>query len=467
MSKYTLHGKLHSPYQEDGVKWMLAMEKQISGPKGGFLCDEMGLGKTIQIISTILDNPKPRTLIVVPKSIVTQWSTEIAKFAPGLSVLVYDGPDRTRDVQSMNDVDVVICPYSMLHNKTTLLHRVKWSRVVLDEAHEIRNRTTRTFKCAFKLDTEIRWLVTGTPVFNSMEDFVSLCAFLGFSKNTVQAMHKEIKDIYIMRRTKSDGLITLPYCHFENVELDMYETERSLYEIAFVDAQERIRDIMRTAISVESRNMHILECLLRVRQVMIWPQLYHDGVAKKEGCEPVFWTGNTRKMDALNDSIAEHPDEKSIVFCQYNGEMDKIQSMFTDNVYRIDGSVDKDERNARLQKFKNARGGAVLVIQIKCGGVGLNVQCASRVYIMSPSWNPSTELQAIGRCHRTGQTREVYVKKFLYNDTNRVRSVDLAMVSLQGHKSVLCADVLNDKRIESQIPSKQEKSIDAIRKIFR
>ncbi len=467
MSKYNLHGKLHSPYQEDGVKWMLAMEKQATGPKGGFLCDEMGLGKTIQIISTILNNPKPHTLIVVPKSIVTQWSTEIAKFAPGLSVLVYDGPERTKNIQNMNDADVVICPYSMLHNKTTLLHRIKWSRVVLDEAHEIRNRQTRTFKCAFKLETQIRWLVTGTPVFNSMEDFVSLCAFLGFSKNTVQAMHKEIKDIYIMRRTKSDGLITIPYCHFENVELDMYENECSLYEHAFVDAQERIRDIMSSAITPESRNMHILECLLRVRQVMIWPQLYYDGVAKKEGCEPTLWTSNTRKMNALYESVMKHPDEKSIIFCQYNGEMHKIQSMFEGNVYRIDGSVDKDERNTRLQKFKNTQGGAVLVIQIKCGGVGLNVQCASRVYIMSPSWNPSTELQAIGRCHRTGQTREVYVKKFLYNDTKRVRSVDLAMVSLQGHKSVLCADVLNDKRIETQIPSKQEKSIDAIRKIFR
>jgi len=441
--------------------------KHIGKPKGGFLCDEMGLGKTVQLIATILGNKKRKTLIVVPKSIVTQWSTEIAKFAPGLSVLVYDGPERTKNIQNMNDADVVICPYSMLHNKTTLLHRIKWSRVVLDEAHEIRNRQTRTFKCAFKLETQIRWLVTGTPVFNSMEDFVSLCAFLGFSKNTVQAMHKEIKDIYIMRRTKSDGLITIPYCHFENVELDMYENECSLYEHAFVDAQERIRDIMSSAITPESRNMHILECLLRVRQVMIWPQLYYDGVAKKEGCEPTLWTSNTRKMNALYESVMKHPDEKSIIFCQYNGEMHKIQSMFEGNVYRIDGSVDKDERNTRLQKFKNTQGGAVLVIQIKCGGVGLNVQCASRVYIMSPSWNPSTELQAIGRCHRTGQTREVYVKKFLYNDTKRVRSVDLAMVSLQGHKSVLCADVLNDKRIETQIPSKQEKSIDAIRKIFR
>lgn len=467
MNKYRLNGTLYAPYQEDGVKWMLAMENQPTGPKGGFLCDEMGLGKTIQIISTILGNPKPRTLIVVPKTIVTQWSTEIGKFAPGLSVLVYDGPERTKDIQVMMNADLVVCPYSMLHNKTSLLQCIKWDRVVLDEAHEIRNRQTRTFKAAFKLDTRIRWLVTGTPVFNSMEDFVSLCAFLGFAKNTVQAMHKEIKDIYILRRTKSDGLITLPQCHFENVEIDMYEEERLLYEEAFAESQERIRDIMSTAISLESRNMHILECLLRVRQVMIWPQLYLDGVAKKEEREPVAWKGTTCKMDTLHKSVTAHPDEKCIIFCQYNGEMNQIARIFEGKVYRIDGSIDKDERTTRLQRFKDVSGGAILVIQIKCGGVGLNVQCASRVYIMSPSWNPSTELQAIGRCHRSGQTREVYVKKFLYNDTLRARSVDLAMVSLQGHKSVLCADVLNDKRIEAQLPSKHEKSIDAIRKIFR
>jgi SNF2 family DNA or RNA helicase len=120
-----------------------------------------------------------------------------------------------------------------------------------------------------------------------------------------------------------------------------------------------------------------------------------------------------------------------------------------------------------LGLFGTAPSNSVLIIQIKCGGQGLNIQCATRVYIMSPSWNPSTELQAIGRCHRSGQTKEVHVKKFVYNDTQKFRSVDLAMMSLQGHKSVLCAEVLNDKRIEFQIPMKQEKSIDAIRKIFR
>ena len=146
MNKYTLNGTLYAPYQVDGVKWMYDMEHQTSGPKGGFLCDEMGVGKTIQIIATMLKNPKPHTLIVVPKTIVTQWSTEISKFAPGLSTHVYDGPDRTTNVEDLKKVDVVICPYSLVYNRKTILHAMKWDRVVLDEAHEIRNRKSETFK---------------------------------------------------------------------------------------------------------------------------------------------------------------------------------------------------------------------------------------------------------------------------------------------------------------------------------
>ena len=466
--KYTLRGTLYAPYQVDGVRWMLGMENQTEGPKGGFLCDEMGLGKTIQIIATILGNPKKHTLIVVPKTIVTQWSKELMKFAPGLSVLVYDGPKRTKEKNDLLTHDVVICPYSVTHSKTSVLGLVSWDRIILDEAHEIRNRQTRTFKCVNNLKSSIRWLVTGTPIFNSMEDFVTLCAFLGIPKNTVQAMHKQIKDIYILRRTKADSFLDLPYCHFENVELDMYPEEKALYECAFMECQESIRRVMHTSVSIEARNMHILECLLRVRQLMVWPQLYLDGVAKKSEQPPQPWEHKTHKMDKLFTHINSHPDEKTIVFCQFKGEMDYIEkSLVSTTVFRIDGTVEKDERHRRIELFSSAPSNSVLIVQIKCGGVGLNIQCVTRVYIISPSWNPSTELQAIGRCHRSGQTKEVHVKKLVYNDTQKCRSVDLAMMSLQGHKSVLCADVLNDKRIETQIPMKQAKSIDAIRNIFR
>jgi hypothetical protein len=184
-SKYTLNGRLIGPYQKEGVQWMFGMEHQESGPKGGFLCDEMGLGKTVQLLATILANPQPRTLIIVPKSIITQWHEEIGKFAPELSVNIYDGPERK--VNEMTDI--TIAPYTVLTVKgggvdaLTPLHHMKWDRVILDEGHEIRNKSSKLFKSVCRLRTDIKWIVTGTPVFNSMEDFVSLCTFLGIPKN--------------------------------------------------------------------------------------------------------------------------------------------------------------------------------------------------------------------------------------------------------------------------------------------
>jgi SNF2 family DNA or RNA helicase len=153
-AKNTLNGRLFAPYQREGVLWMLTMENQTSGPKGGFLCDEMGLGKTVQIVSTMLGNPKSRTLIVLPKSIITQWVEEIERFAPNLTVNVFDGPNRKIDMKA----DVTVAPYTLLSTtETTPLHMVQWDRVVLDEAHEIRNKKSKLFKSVCRLQTQIKW----------------------------------------------------------------------------------------------------------------------------------------------------------------------------------------------------------------------------------------------------------------------------------------------------------------------
>ena len=472
-----LNGRLFIPYQSDGVKWMIGMENQETGPKGGFLCDEMGLGKTVQLISTILGNPKARTLIIVPKSIITQWAEEINRFAPSLTVSIFDGPGRKID----RTADITIAPYTLLTVKggtvesKTALHTVKWNRIILDEAHEIRNKTSKLFKCVCRLESEIRWLVTGTPVFNSMEDFVSLCVFLGISKNFVQGRTKEIKDIYILRRTKEDlakisERLRLPPCHFENVELDMLPDEKALYECVFMEAQDTIRDAFREVQSLNSKNMVILECLLRARQCMIWPQMYLNGIASKNETTPSKWEGRSNKMETLFRMIGEHPTEKSLVFCQFKGEMNYIQSQLDCPVYRIDGSVPKEERVKQINRFKNESSGAVFIIQIKSGGQGLNLQEATRVYIMAPAWNPATELQAIARSHRTGQTQAVYVKKLIYKECARFVSVEEEMMALQGHKSIVCSEVLNDERVKTQIPVNRVSSkisILDIKKIFR
>ena len=125
-AKDNFNGRLFAPYQREGVLWMLTMENQTSGPvKGGFLCDEMGLGKSAQLIATMLGNPKKSTLIVVPKSIITQWANEIRKFAPQLSVHLFDGPKR-----HLKEADIVIMPYSLLSTpEETIIHRHTWDRV--------------------------------------------------------------------------------------------------------------------------------------------------------------------------------------------------------------------------------------------------------------------------------------------------------------------------------------------------
>jgi SNF2 family DNA or RNA helicase len=107
-------------------------------------------------------------------------------------------------------------------------------------------------------------------------------------------------------------------------------------------------------------------------------------------------------METLFRMIKSHPDEKTLVFCQFRGEMDYIQQNMECPTFRIDGSVPKEERDNQVTLFKKAPPGSVFIIQIRSGGQGLNLQEATRVYITGPSWNPATELQAIGRAHRTG-----------------------------------------------------------------
>ena len=125
---------------------MLEREHSSVGPKGGFLCDEMGLGKTAQLVTVIKRNKTGPTLVVVPKSIVTQWKNEIHKFAPELSVFVYDGIKRTRDASEFERHDVTVCPYSLLTEEDPLVHKIEWGRVILDEAHEIRKPTIQAFQ---------------------------------------------------------------------------------------------------------------------------------------------------------------------------------------------------------------------------------------------------------------------------------------------------------------------------------
>lgn len=479
----SLNGRLIAPYQREGVLWMLMRELGKSAVRGGFLCDEMGLGKTVQIIATILGNPGKKTLIIVPKSIVPQWGEEIAKFAPKLKVVLFDGPDRKMTREIFDETDIVIAPYSVMIKKgkpkgyPTEMHQFHWGRLVLDEGHEIRSSSSKIYASVKTLVSQNRWIISGTPVYNSMNDFVALCGFLGIPGSLVQGMTTRIRDVYVLRRTKQDVAefnkrLELPPCDFQNVELEMYPEELSLYKEVYEKSQDTIREIFQQNNS-GMHAMHILECLLRTRQTMILPQLYINGVAKKNDEIPEPWEGRSKKMETLFQLISTHPEEKSLVFCQFVDEMNFIEESLSNQghlVFRIDGSVDQATRVERLDLFKKSAKACVFIIQIKSGGQGLNLQEATRVYITTPSWNPATELQAIARSHRTGQCHKVVVRKLVYTGTEELPSIEEAMMALQGHKALICSEVLNDPRIAGQIPECSKKiaglTIREIKKIF-
>jgi len=478
MAPKLLKTRLISPYQHDGVKWLSERELAPDYP-GGFLCDEMGLGKTVQMIAVMLVNPRPKTLIVVPKSIVGQWVSEIKRFAPSLTVHAYNGMDRMMPDSDKPFPNIVVAPYSVLprevDNLPCPLVRVKWDRVILDEGHEIRNPKTKSYLICKSLMAEIRWVLTGTPIFNSMRDFVTLCAFIGIPRDYTQGYTEDVRKRYVLRRTKVDlaqhnKRLELPKCDFQNVELEMNSHERELYSEVFSYGQDVVRSISKLA-SVNHRQMELLEALLRVRQVLCYPQLYLDGMAKKEESDPVRWEHGSKKMDTLMELIQSHPKEKALVFCQFTGEMNEIQERLQNlevPVMRIDGSVTGDNREERISQFKSGKSNSVFLIQIKAGGVGLNLQEATRVYITTPSWNPATELQAIGRAHRTGQLRPVTVRRLVYTGEDSLPSVEMSIMNLQEAKAKICAEILNDPRLESVIPNipKTKINVQTLKKIF-
>jgi hypothetical protein len=320
-----------------------------------------------------------------------------------------------------------------------------------------------------------------------MKDFINLCHFVGIPREIVQGFTDDIRREYVLRRTKEEVArynkrLELPPCDFQNTEMEMYPEEKELYNEVFENCQ----DVVRSVLASENRGAHqmaLIECLLRSRQVMTWPQLYLNGMANKEETDTVKWTGRSRKMETLIASIKSHPTEKTLVFTQFMGEMDHIQELLAGEkitTFRIDGSVVKDDREARIKGFKAGPFPSVFLIQIKAGGVGLNLQEATRVYITTPAWNPATELQAIGRAHRTGQTRKVVIRRLIYtgyegvigsdgNVSGELPSVEQSIMQLQESKAKVCAEVLNDPKLATQVPNAPKsptRTIHALRKIF-
>ncbi|KND01339.1 uncharacterized protein SPPG_03151 [Spizellomyces punctatus DAOM BR117] len=301
--------------------------------RGGILADDMGLGKTVQTISLIVANRSEdkqckSTLIVAPLALIKQWEHEIAsKTKKGtLKVLLYHGPGRTKDPAKLKQYDVVITTFSVIASewpKTSKskkdevievpkptkeagpLYRVKWFRVVLDEAQTIKNKSTRSAIGCCALQAERRFCLTGTPLQNNVDEFYSLLKFLRFKPFDEYSVFKSqiseplsrgrskvglerlrvILQAIMLRRTKTtkiDGkpLLNLPERNVELQNVQFAEDERQYYQKLEEKMRMKLKSFQKAGYNKNYTN--ILCLLLRLRQACNHRSLVGHG-ADKEG----------------------------------------------------------------------------------------------------------------------------------------------------------------------------------------
>ena len=391
------------PHQVDAIKWMIKREmltksngEARKGPYGGILADDMGLGKTLETIGLLLGKGHSKTLIIVPANLISQWKGEFNKFAPHITIV--------EDIKQHTDDTVIIMSY-IKAIRSQYVRDYDWNRIILDEAHYIRNPKGTVHKDILKLTATSRWCLTGTPIQNYLSDVCSLLAFIGIRKKKSDDLEKYLTK-YMLRRTKEGLKFEMPPITYtvEKVE-HTTEEEKQFYE--------KVK-----ANSYICYDVHHLEVLLRLRQAALLPQMVADGYIKKtKGKQLVIWRHSNSKLDALVKTLEEHPEEKPIVFCYFTKEIEYLKRAMSQKKIQhrvINGSVPMETRQKIIAESDDFR---VLIVQMMAGSTGLNLQKFNAVYFSGPHWNPTHEQQAVARAYRIGQKNSVVVRKFILKNT--------------------------------------------------
>ena len=436
------HSKLgHKQYQEDGVSWITEREKGEKFCKGGIIADEMGLGKTIMIIGNLIQNFCMPNLIVLPVVLVEQWKDQFIK-TTGHIPFVYHGTNtKIFTASRLQHIPIILTTYGTLlsdYKKNKNLFRVEWKRIIFDEAHHLRNRQTKVTKVVRELKSEITWLITGTPIQNHINDIYSLFEILKIDKKEFikSEILRELVDTIVLKRTKAQVGINLPDLTETRIETEWTNPEEKLLT---EDVHENIQSDkkMMLAMMLYERMM----CVLPNTVIPSIKKIQKLGLIRNQNFEG---TKGHSKMDSVIQKLVERKDNgnKKIVFSNFHGEIDYLKNSLTKEgliVEYIDGRVSKRQRKAILGNIVD-----VLIIQIKTGSEGLNLQNYNEVYFVTPDWNPQTEQQAIARCHRIGQTKKVEVFRFVMSPYHEEGS-NIEMYSEQVQ--------VNKREIEKQISS--------------
>lgn len=458
----TWPGVVYARHQVEGINWMLGKEQDgydVPGSdykvRGGILGDEMGLGKTVQSLALIVNGMGKNTLILMPLAVRKQWEDAALKCRVNVFVAEKSGFVR-KGRTILNGKSIYLGHYDKMVSDLALFQTVRWDRIILDEAQRIRNTKTVTGSSVLKLNAMFKWVLTATPIVNSLDDVVAYLKFIGFKglgSGWSSSYEKWICHIY-MARTLDEGeapagLTMPPDATSETLNLDFTsKEEEEVYNGILDNLEAKWRSAQ--ALNGRAYQLQKFAMLLRLRQVSVNPQIYIRARQK----ETFGWTGPefmlpSRKFDEISSLMRQSAElgesNRWIVFCQFHDEMVLLSEFLkafpqTGSVLQYHGGMSMAERDQAIEQSKVLSTDGkqdVFLIQLQAGGTGLNLQHYNRIIFTSPWWTSALLEQAKGRAIRIGQKDvvKIYWLK-LKAEEDRFSIDDFMMEKVDGKKAM-------------------------------
>ncbi|MFF0889557.1 SNF2-related protein [Streptomyces sp. NPDC003456] len=432
-----LHATLRD-YQLRGLAWLDLM---TSLGLGGCLADDMGLGKTVTLIALHLKRARPEpTLVVCPASLLGNWQREINRFAPGVPVRRFHGPDRTLEGL---DGGFVLTTYGTMRSAAPALAERSWGMVVADEAQHVKNPYSATAKALRTLPSPARVALTGTPVENNLSELWALLDWTtpgllgplksfrarharavetGEDEEAVRRLARLVRP-FLLRRKKSDpGIVPeLPPKTETDHPVPLTREQAALYEAVVRESMLAIE----TAEGMARRGM-VLKLLTSLKQICDHPALFLKEEHTPVGDRLAARSGKLALLDELLDTLLAE-DGSALVFTQYVGMARLITAHLAGRAVPVDllhGGTPVPERERMVDRFQSGSV-PVLVLSLKAAGTGLNLTRAGHVVHFDRWWNPAVEEQATDRAYRIGQTQPVQVHRLITEGTVEDRIAEM------------------------------------------
>jgi transcription termination factor 2 len=442
--------------------------KRMSKNGGGFLCDSMGLGKTASMSMFLInEHQKGQTnLIVCPCSLLSMWNVEIKK-VDGWSnkvidptILIYHGTARKKELYKLLSYDFVITTYAIIG--LTELNNKKFTRVILDESHTIKNGLRSSGpKCAkaayqIGMNSKVNFCITGTPFNNRINDIASQAKFVGVEPYCNPEWWIDNEDVLcwknkcVIRRTK-DQMISAPIYH--DIIIHPTEMEEKLTNILRKQAAKDFENWKNAKNNLDRIELQG-KILGLIQKLRIFSNSYYCGQGAIDSDNVI---NNCAKVDRiitdLDNLIYKDPKKGVVVFSQFTSFLDVLEqiietSMVGIDIYKFTGSLNTHNRDLILNDFNTSRKPRVILVSLMAGGIGISLHHGSSTVLLSePYYNPFMEAQAEERVHRLCQTNQVNVYRYQIDN-----SVEKWVNSLKQQKLMIASglDLVNRSKISKE-----------------